>query len=296
MVDKYIADYLVDKNNNIFYLIFVFFFSILFVNVFTPFQGAWYNSGDVTRYQLFMYTLFIVMGGSLILAVSRTLMCWVHKRNRMTYLHLVFWCVMELIMIALLYAVGCRFGLHDVRSFSLVFGRALMYIPTILLIPTIITVLYLGNRERDRIIAQLKDSSVPVGSIPVSNETMQSPIDVASDIINFTDEKGELKLSVKSENIYYLEASDNYINIFYRNKEEITQFILRSSMKKQEELLSPRGFVRCHRSYLVNFSKVALLRKDKYGPYLDLGENSIKEIPVSKTYFEEVVKHFTFPK
>lgn len=296
MVDKYIADYLVDKNNNIFYLIFVFFFSILFVNVFTPFQGAWYNSGDVTRYQLFMYTLFIVMGGSLILAVSRTLMCWVHKRNRMTYLHLVFWCVMELIMIALLYAVGCRFGLHDVRSFSLIFGRALMYIPTILLIPTIITVLYLGNRERDRIIAQLKDSSVPVGSIPVSNETMQSPIDVASDIINFTDEKGELKLSVKSENIYYLEASDNYINIFYRNKEEITQFILRSSMKKQEELLSPRGFVRCHRSYLVNFSKVALLRKDKDGPYLDLGENTIKEIPVSKTYFEEVVKHFTFQK
>lgn len=296
MVDKYIADYLVDKNNIIFYLIFVFFFSILFVNVFTPFQGAWYNSGDVTRYQLFMYTLFIVMGGSLILAVSRTLMCIVHKRNRMTYLHLVFWCVMELIMIALLYAVGCRFGLHDVRSFSLIFGRALMYIPTILLIPTIITVLYLGNRERDRIIAQLKDSSVPVGSIPVSNETMQSPIDVASDIINFTDEKGELKLSVKSENIYYLEASDNYINIFYRNKEEITQFILRSSMKKQEELLSPRGFVRCHRSYLVNFSKVALLRKDKDGPYLDLGENTIKEIPVSKTYFEEVVKHFTFQK
>lgn len=296
MVDKYIADYLVDKNNIIFYLIFVFFFSILFVNVFTPFQGAWYNSGNVTRYQLFMYTLFIVMGGSLILAVSRTLMCWVHKRNRMTYLHLIFWCVMELILIAMLYAVGCRYGLHDTRSFSLVFGRALMYIPTILLIPTIITVLYLGNRERDRIIAQLKDSSVPVGSIPVSNDTMQSPIDVASDIINFTDEKGELKLSVKSENIYYLESSDNYINIYYRNKEEITNFILRSSMKKQEELLTPRGFVRCHRSYLVNFSKVALLRKDKDGPYLDLGENTIKEIPVSKTYFEEVVKHFTFQK
>ena len=296
MVDKYIADYLIDKNNIIFYLIFVFFFSILFVNVFTPFQGAWYNSGNVTRYQLFMYTLFIVMGGSLILAVSRTLMCIVHKRNRMTYLHLIFWCVMELILIAMLYAVGCRYGLHDTRSFSLVFGRALMYIPTILLIPTIITVLYLGNRERDRIIAQLKDAVVTTDNIPAPADVTPTPTDAASDIVNFTDEKGDLKLSVKSENIYYLEASDNYINIFYRNKEEITQFILRSSMKKQEELLSPRGFVRCHRSYLVNFSKVALLRKDKYGPYLDLGENTIKEIPVSKTYFEEVVKHFTFQK
>ena len=30
MINKHIADYLIDKNNIIFYLIFVFFFSILF--------------------------------------------------------------------------------------------------------------------------------------------------------------------------------------------------------------------------------------------------------------------------
>ena len=46
--------------------------------------------------------------------------------------------------------------------------------------------------------------------------------------------------------------------------------MLRSSMKKQEKLLESHGFVRCHRSFIVNFAKVALLRKDKDGPYLDL--------------------------
>lgn len=294
MINKHIADYLVDKNNIIFYLIFVFFFSILFVNVFTPFQGAWYNSGNVTRYQLFLYTLIVVMGCTVIMSISRTIMYQVHKRNQLTYLHLITWCIVEFIMIAFLYTLCCRFGLHDARSFSLIFGRALMYIPLILLIPTIITILYLGNRERDKIITQLRSGFIQTGTdISVSSV---SNMDQVSDIINFTDDKGELKLSVKSDLIYYLEATDNYITIYYRNKEGIKNFILRSSMKKQEEILSPRGFVRCHRSYMVNFSKVTMLRKDKDGPYLDFGEPSIKEIPVSKTYIDSVTQHFTFPK
>lgn len=294
MINKYIADYLIDKNNIIFYLIFLYFFSIIFVNVFTPFQGAWYNSGEVTRYQLFMYTVIIVTGAITVMAFSRVIMFYVHKKNRMTYLHLFSWCVLEFVLIAFLYAICCHYGVHDARSFSLIFGRAMMYIPSILLFPTIITILYLGNRERDRIIEQLRAGASP-SDISSSLLTVQLN-DQSSDIVNFTDEKGELKLSVKSEFIYYLEASDNYINIFYRSKDEITHFMLRSSMKKQEELLTPKGFVRCHRSYMVNFSKVALLRKDKDGPYLDLGESSIKEIPVSKTYLDSVTKHFTFPR
>lgn len=293
-VNKYIPDYLIDKNNIILYLIFVFFYSILFVNVFTPFQGAWYNIGGVTRYQLFMYSVIIVFGGVFVLALSRMLMTQIHKRNQLMVIHYFAWSVFEFILIAILYTVSCCYGLHDERGISVIFGRAMMFIPLILVIPTIIVLLYLNAKEKDKIILALRDTlSTEEGARAVPEAPSA---DSSNDIINFTDEKGELKLSVKMECIYYLEASDNYINIFYRSKDDIEHFLLRSSMKKQEELLAQYGFVRCHRSYIVNFSKVALLRKDKNGPYLDLGEVGIKEIPISKTYLDSVTKHFTFPK
>ncbi len=293
-VNKYIADYLIDRNNIILYLIIVFFFSVIFVNVFTPFQGAWYYADDVNHYQLFMYSLIIVFGGILVMAASRAIMIHVHKKYPLTYLQLFAWAVFEFILIGILYTLCCRWGLHDTRNFSLIFGRSLIFIPVILVIPTTITILYLSVKERDRIISELRSAKPEeVNGSSVATPSPAPIVESTNDIINFTDDKGELKLSVRTDCIYYLEASDNYINIYYRSKEAVEHFLLRSSMKKQDELLSQRGFVRCHRSYMVNFSKVALLRKDKNGPYLDLGESGIKEIPISKTYLESVTKHFT---
>ena len=65
MLNKRIPDYYATKDNIIFYLIIVFFFSLLFVNIFTPFKGAWYNIHEFTRAKLFADTLIIISSGTL---------------------------------------------------------------------------------------------------------------------------------------------------------------------------------------------------------------------------------------
>jgi len=50
--------------------------------------------------------------------------------------------------------------------------------------------------------------------------------------------------------------------------------------------------VRCHRSYVVNINKVKVLRKDKEGLFLDLDYLDLPDLPISKTYSEQVVKLF----
>ena len=40
MMNQKIPEYYLTKDNITFYLVFVFFFSLLFVNIFTPFHGA----------------------------------------------------------------------------------------------------------------------------------------------------------------------------------------------------------------------------------------------------------------
>lgn len=342
MIHKNIPNYYITKDNIIFHLILVFVYSLLFVNVFTPFQGAWYNMLHYTRGQLFADTLIIVTGGSVVLMFSRMLMYRTHNQKPLSYLQYWSWHIVEVFAIAILYTLIVRYIVHDERGFSEIFARAVIFVPTILVIPTIISLLYFSTKAKDKRIEELETKET--GSITPNN--IESPTDnqnIVNDknlhekdfnlqddfsgedmvldnhltgsiseptetrvekntqnpdpsqpakIINFFDDKEELQFSLRIDHIYYVESAENYVHIYYRNKEDIERFTLRSSMKKQQEKLERYGFIRCHRSYLVNFSNILLLRKDKNGPYLDFGESGLKPIPISRTYMDAVTAYF----
>ena len=332
-LNKKIPEYYVTKDNIRTYLIFLFFFSLLFVNIFTPFRGAWYNLQTFTRAQLFTDTLVIVSGGILIMTISRTIMYRYHKKRSLNYLQYLSWMVIEVFFIAFLYTMIVHYAVRDTRDFSLIFTRAVAFVPTIIVIPTIISHLYFSTRYKDEKISELESAnSQPVAqqSVPKEEEvsfandfsgddfildnhvtasTVKEPsveqtvkdiipeptpeLPTANNkIVNFFDEKDELQLSLRLDHIYFIESSENYVNIYYRNKENTERFTLRSSLKKQQEKLEKYGFIRCHRSYLVNFDNILLLRKDKDGPYLDFGAPNLPQIPVSKTYLESVTTYF----
>ena len=339
MLQKKIPDYYVTKDNIIFFLIFVFLYSLLFVNIFTPFQGAWYNILHYSRTQLFTDTLIITSGGTIVLLISRMIMYYMHKRKPLNQMQYWFWHILEVFCIAFLYALIVHFATKDTREFSEIFARAVIFVPTILIIPVIITLLYFSTREKDEKISVLesqqtesntsnnsnesfenqvvksnniqeKDFSFPdvfsgddmvldnhltsVAKPASASERQESPTEntALSKIINFFDDKDELQLSLRLDHIYYIESAENYVHINYKNKESIERFTLRSSLKKQQEKLEKYGFIRCHRSYLVNFANILLLRKDKDGPYLDFGESGLKQIPISKTYLDAVTAYF----
>lgn len=63
-------------------------------------------------------------------------------------------------------------------------------------------------------------------------------------------------------------------------------------MKKTEENLAGTSIIRCHRSYMVNFEKVKVIRKDKDGLKLELDNPEVIDIPLSKTYADSVLHTF----
>jgi DNA-binding LytR/AlgR family response regulator len=54
--------------------------------------------------------------------------------------------------------------------------------------------------------------------------------------------------------------------------------------------LQGTNVMRCHRSYLVNMEQVRVLRRDKEGFFIEMGINGVPDLPVSKTYSEEILK------
>ena len=112
--------------------------------------------------------------------------------------------------------------------------------------------------------------------------------------ITLFDNSGTLKLSLNPENLYYIESDDNYIKVWYTDsKGELKQYMLRCRLKTVEESFKGSALVRCHRKYVVNIKKVSMLRKESEGYVLDLDNESIPPISVTKTYTDTVLSHFT---
>lgn len=68
------------------------------------------------------------------------------------------------------------------------------------------------------------------------------------------------------------------------------KLVLRNTLKRTTELLTDTNVMRCHRGYMVNMEQVKVLRREKEGFYLELGIEGVKDIPVSKTYGDAVLK------
>ena len=112
--------------------------------------------------------------------------------------------------------------------------------------------------------------------------------------ITFFDNSGALRFSVSSIDLYYIESDDNYINVWYSDKNgALKMYMLRCSLKDVETRFKGTTLLRCHRKYIVNLLKAKVLRKEKDGYFIDLDSDAIAPIPVSKTYSDNVTEYFS---
>ncbi|MBR8535109.1 LytTR family transcriptional regulator DNA-binding domain-containing protein [Carboxylicivirga sediminis] len=77
---------------------------------------------------------------------------------------------------------------------------------------------------------------------------------------------------------------DNYVEIYYQIEgEQVRKELLRNSLKNLEEPLQQLPIRRCHRSYMINTSKVTIIKRLEKKQVAML--KGIQEpIPISKTY------------
>lgn len=94
----------------------------------------------------------------------------------------------------------------------------------------------------------------------------------------FVRNQGQLQ-AVDPAEILYAESEDNYANIYLNNK----KMVVSHTLKSVEEQLVPFGFIRIHKSFLVNFQKITSI----YEGYVFIDE--IK-LPVGRAYKEDFLR------
>ncbi len=77
-------------------------------------------------------------------------------------------------------------------------------------------------------------------------------------VCQIEDESGH-KYTFLIDSIMYIETVEKYVRI-RTNKEEK---LIRNSMKNIEKFLEPYGFIRCHKSYIINGKKIYAVKYDR---------------------------------
>ena len=279
MVDfrKPIPSYLNERGNIIRLILFTALFALVFINIYAPFGAdKWF---DLTRLEFFTYSSLVILTGVLVVVISRIILYYFGRRHLISYYQYFTWIFAEILAMALFYALFQKFVLKDVRIFIEIVKQSARNTALVLLLPYSIMWLYFSWRDKKEQIERLAGITALSGNV--------------RDMIPFYDDKSELKFSVKKENLLYLESAENYVNICYLSKGKISKYLLRDTLKKMEESFSGSEIIRCHRSYMVNFEKVKVIRKDKEGLKLELDTPSAIDIPVSKTYVDNVMLTFS---
>ena len=282
-----IPRYLLGKHQLTASVVFAALFSLIFILVSIPFtQNAWFQ---LAGNEAFGYTVAFFVIAVIVVVISKRAL-YFRSANDMTYLEYMLWCFGEACVIALLYTAftieGESFGIIETDNIKFVplLAQSIIITLVCLGIPYIISGLYFALEDKNNTIRLMNYSNV------VSDE--QVPLHKEKRI-NLTDNNGAIKFSINSDNLYFLESDDNYIQVWYINTDgEMKQYMLRCRLKTVEDSFSDSSLVRCHRKYIVNMDHVRVLSRVKEGYLLELDDEGIEPVPVSRTYEKNVLGRF----
>ena len=280
--------YLLGKYQLIGTVTFSVLFAIVFLNIYIPFsETAWFGLGNSVT---FIITLIFIAVAILTLIVSRMLMYQTSKHHEIRYITYIAWCLAEILIISGLYTwITVNLPSYVEETTFITYSRSAVYCSIALGIPFLISGMYFAIIDKNNTIRLMNFSNVVTEDSETLNESKEN-----MHKITLFDNSGTLKLSISPDNLYYIESDDNYIKVWYTDsKGNLKQYMLRCRLKTVEESFKGSGLIRCNRKYIVNIKKVNMLRKESEGYVLDLDNESIPTIPVTKTYTDSILSYFT---
>ena len=241
-------------------------FALGLLLLFCPFA---FKNYDITfsRYSFHIVMVFCIVLGVLLL--SRLPMMFISRKYQINQRIYLFLCLFEVVFSSGFTALYLWLFSDKHEAYFMFFGYSFVYLAMAMIVPYIILFQHFTILEKEE---ALEDA----GRLSLGEK------------IRFVDERGNVKLIVSQASILYIQSDENYLRIYYMDEGKINNYLLRSSMKRIEEMCAKNGLIRCHRSYFVNKNRVEVLQKEKDFTYAVLDVPNAAHIPVSKNYYDQI--------
>ena len=283
-----IPSFIYKKSNQVTMIVLVPIFALLFISIYTPFDFdridtdvkflSWLNISRELVVQLI--TICLILVGMAIAAVSRWMMAVYTRKRQISYVAYISWIACEILVMALVFTIMALFTETN-KGIVTLFRNSLMKTILILLIPYTLSYIYFIWQER---VEQLRT---------IRQKLSEDETALHNAYIQIYDEKGDMRLSVRREHLLLIESADNYVCVWYTNNNTPKKVLVRNTLKQVADQLSATHIQRCHRSYMVNLDLIKVLRREKEGIFIELGVAGIPDVPISKTYMDNVKRWFS---
>ena len=264
-------------------IIFVPIFALLFITIYRPFNFehidedtgllTWLNISREVLVQLI--TLGFIFVGMAVVAVSRWIMGVYTRKRELSYMQYISWVAFEILIMALIFTIAALFT-DTPKPVTTLFYNSLIKTILILLIPYVMCYIYFIWQER---VAQLRH---------IRERLAEDETALQAAYVQIYDEKGEMRLSVRREHLFLLESADNYVCVWYINNNSPKKVLVRNTLTKVAKQLESTHIQRCHRSYIINLDLIKVMRREKEGIFVEFGVEGVPDVPISKTYVENI--------
>ena len=274
---KPIPSFVYSKANQIFMILFAPLFALAFIVIYRPSHfesigeilGARINLSHETI--TLLAALILVLSGMAIGAISRLIMSAYIKRHKITYIGYIVWILGEIVAMATVFTLFSLFTDTD-KSMLEVLRNSFVNTALMVLIPYTLSYIVFVLRDKMSELKKLRQQ------IERDETVLQKAY------VQILDEKNEMRLSIRRENLVLIESADNYVCIYYLNGDKTKKTMVRNTLSRVAEHLSGSRIVRCHRSYMVNLDHAKVLHRDKEGVFIELGIEGMPDVPISRTY------------
>lgn len=255
-------------------------FTELFILIFEPFRSRILVDSD---WEYLLWTTVVVAIGMLVIGVSRWVMHFYGEKKGIFVGGYALWTFFEVSIITLIYTLMLLLVFWYVAeefewTFFGLYKDILLGTAFTLLIPYVILHLCFAYINAKNELARVKGN----------RETTPQP-----DMYHFYDERGELKLSIRPEMVFYLESADNYVTVYYINGGKLDKMMIRNTLKNIEWRFRDKGLIRCHRSYIINIKRVSVIRRQDNDVVVAFSDERVPMIPISKGYSDVVMQYFS---
>ena len=248
----------------------MFVFSLLFLLLFIPFNITEWIVYTSPFKVLQLPGLGVIVG--ILISISQLLQYFLFRNKQLKVYHILIGFFIDTVMISIplsiLYSIPANsFWIEFRQTMAIVVPLALLWYILGISLMTLWNNYY--NKE-----------------ISISRQEDLKPT-IQVDRINIKDGNGQLRLSLRPEDLIYFESADNYVIVFFRKNQRISREVVRNSLKNIETDLNAYNCVRCHRSFIVNIANVTAIKKKGRSYIIEL-DGIDSPIPISRGYVKIV--------
>ncbi len=254
------------------FILFINAYSAIFLLFFQPFGVNNYDPTHQIRLELLLGIGAFFLVNTIVMCVYEFGVVPLVFRSKARYVFVLHLLCLLLVLSTSTYLTYNYIGNFHDWSWKSYFGfiRDIGLMSTI---PMILLLLFLQQRQARREVANLQDH--------VARQ------DRATKVLYLSSANGKDKLYLAAEKLLLLEAQDNYVAVYYYEKEEVKRSLIRSSLKRLEKQVEDSPLIRCHRSYLVNPKQVEKISGNAHQLQIRL-KGLDKIIPVSRQYVSAI--------